>query len=241
MRVVTHVEGGYAEYAIANAPEIAPLPPNVPFEQAVAIPVQGMTAYLLLDPAGRLKAGESVLVHAAAGGVGTLAVQIAKLLGAGTVIGTARTPAKLDLIRELGADVALNSTSPDWPAQAMAATGGRGVDVILDAVGGPVGQQSLGVLARFGRLLVYGGLSGQPTMFAAQQLMRNCASVTGFNTPSQRPEDLARAGQALVGYLAAGKLRVIVDRTYPLAAAAEAHRALEAGHTTGKVVLTVGE
>jgi NADPH:quinone reductase len=239
LRVVAHVEGGYAEFAVANAQEIIPLPENVTFETAIAVPIQGLTAYLALDPAARFQKGESVLVHAAAGGVGTLAVQLAKLLGASTVVGTARSAAKLDLIRQLGADLAVNSTDPSWVEQVLAATGGRGVDVVLDAVGGPLGQRSFDVMATFGRMVVFGGLSGQPTGFAAQQLIRKCLSVTGFNTPTQRPQDMMRAGQALVGFLAEDKLRVVIDRAYGLEEAAEAHRALEAGQTAGKLIFKV--
>ncbi len=237
-RVVSYVQGGYAEYAVAPAEAVMPLPPHIELAVATALPIQGQTAYLLLAKATRLAAGESVLVHVAAGGVGSLAVQVARALGAKTVIGSTRTPEKMELIRELGA-IPVNTSSPAWVEEVMAATEGQGVDVVLDCVGGALAQQSIACMAPFGRMAVYGSLSGAPTMIAAPQLIRNCLSVGGFNTPAYPPQAQMEAGRALVGYLAAGQLRVITDHRFPLAEVAAAHRAIEAGETTGKVVLTV--
>ncbi len=238
-RVVALVDGGYAEYAVADSQVVASLPDDVDFAAATAVPIQGQTAYLLLDQAARLRPGERVLVHAAAGGVGTLAVQLAKLMGAGQVFATARTPEEMALVRSLGADVALNIGDGSWVGQVMQMTQGRGLDIVLDAIGGEVGQQNLAALGRFGRMVVFGSLSNQMTGMAAQQLIRLCQSVIGYNTQLQSPENKARASKALLGYMASGQLKVLVNQTFPLADAAEAHRAIEAGRTTGKVVLTV--
>jgi NADPH:quinone reductase len=239
-RVVALVDAGYAEYALADAQVVIPLPDEVSFAEATMIPIQGQTAYLLLTEAARLREGEAVLVHAAAGGVGTLAIQLARLLGAGMVIGTARTPEELAVVRQLGADVALDISAPDWVEQVRAATRGRGVDIVLESVGGPVGQQSLACMAPFGRMIVFGSLSGQMTGFAAQQLIRFCHIVMGYNTQLQPLEKQVEASHALLRYIASGELKVMLDPTaYRLDEAQEAHRAAETGRTAGKVVLAV--
>ena len=240
-RVIAFAEGAYAEYALAGANSVIPIPPELDFVQAAAFPVQGITAYQLLHESGQLQKGESVLIHAAAGGVGTLAVQIAKLLGAGTVIGTASNENKLDLVRQLGADVALNYTQPDWVEQVKQATNSRGADVILEMVGGTIADQSLQCLAPFGRMVVYGAASGQPAQFSGVQLMYKNQTITGYWLSAwmaQRPDSVARAITQLIQYLAKGQLKIIVGKTYPLEQAAEAHRTIANRETTGKVVLT---
>jgi len=181
------------------------------------------------------------LVHAAAGGVGTLAVQLAKLMGAGTVIGTASNAGKLDLVRRLGADVAINYTERNWVEQIMNATGDKGVDIILEMVGGQIAEQNLQCLAPFGRMVVYGAASGQITQFSGIQLMYKNQAIIGYWLASQlrRPERIAQAVMDLMQYLLSGKLEVVVGQTFPLAEAAEAHRAIAERKTTGKVVLLV--
>ncbi len=132
-RVVTLLgEGGYAPYAVAPVENLIPLPDGLDFDEAAAVPLQGLSAYHILKTSGRLVEGESVLVHAAAGGVGTLAVQMAKLLGAGKVIATASTQEKLELARDLGADVLVNYTEDGWPERVREATDGAGADVIME-------------------------------------------------------------------------------------------------------------
>jgi NADPH2:quinone reductase len=139
-RVVAFVHGGYAEYAIAPLDLVTELQPGVDLAEATAYLVQGVSAWQLLRDRGRLESGQTVLVHAAAGGVGSLAVQLAKTLGAGTVIATAGSPAKQKLATELGADAVIDYTMPGWADDVLAATGGRGADIILDAVGGDMGS-----------------------------------------------------------------------------------------------------
>jgi NADPH:quinone reductase len=240
-RVVAFVEGGYAEYAIASASTIIPIPENLDFTHAAAFAVQGLTAYQTLRESGRLQPGESVLVQAAAGGVGTLAVQLARLMGAGTVIGTASNEQKLDLVRRLGADAAINYTQNDWVEQVKQATGGRGVDVVLEVVGGPIAEQCLQCLAPFGRMVVIGAASGQLVQFSGIQLMYKNLSVVGYWLTAwlSRPDRIAAATIELMQYLATGALQIVVGQTYPLAEAAEAHRAIAERRTTGKVVLLV--
>lgn len=238
-RVIAFVNGGYAEYATASA--VIPIPESLDFTHAAAFAVQGLTAYQTLRESGRLTAGESVLVQAAAGGVGTLAVQLARLMGAGKVIGTASSERKLELVRRLGADAAINYTQDDWVEQVKKATGGRGVDIVLEVVGGEVAEKSLQCLAPFGRLVVIGAASGQRPQFSGVQLMYKNLSVVGYWLAAwmNRPDRIAVATVELMQYLASGNLEIVVGHTFPLAQAAEAHRAIAERKTTGKVVLLV--
>ncbi|HYL44846.1 MAG TPA: NADPH:quinone oxidoreductase family protein [Ktedonobacteraceae bacterium] len=240
-RVVAFGDGGYAEYALAQPSTIIPIPDMLDFIHAAAFPVQGITAYQLLRESAHIQAGESVLVHAAAGGVGTLAIQLAKLLGAGTVIGTASNAQKLELIRRLGADAAINYTEENWPEQVKQATGGKGPDIILEMVGGSIAEQSLQCLAPFGRMVIYGAASSQIAQFTGVQLMYKNQAIIGYWLTAQlrRPDHIARAAMELMQYLIGGKLEIVVGQTFPLAAAAEAHKAIAERKTTGKVVLIV--
>jgi NADPH:quinone reductase len=240
-RVVAFGDGGYAEYALAQAATTIPIPDMLDFTHAAAFPVQGITAYQLLRESAHIQAGESVLVHAAAGGVGTLAIQLARLLGAGTVIGTASNAQKLELIRRLGADAAINYTEENWSEQVKQATDGKGPDIILEMVGGSIAEQSLQCLAPFGRMVIYGAASNQIAQFTGIQLMYKNQAVIGYWLASQmrRPDHIARAALELMQYLISGKLEIVVGQTFPLAAAAEAHKAIAERKTTGKVVLVV--
>ena len=240
-RVVAFGEGGYAEYAIAQAATTLPIPPTLDFAHAAAFPVQGITAYQLLRESARIQPGESVLVHAAAGGVGTLAVQLAKLMGTGTVIGTASNSRKLELVRRLGADAAINYTEGNWVEQVKNATGGQGADIILEMVGGQIAEQSLQCLAPFGRMVVYGATSGQIVQFSGIQLMYKNQAIIGYWLTSQmrRTDRIVMAAMELMQYLVSGKLEIIVGQTFPLAEAAEAHKAIAERKTMGKVVLLV--
>src|SRR5947209_1815095 len=225
-RVAGVGEGAYAEYAVAQASLLIPIPPNLDFVHAAAFPVQGLTAYQLLRESAHIQPGESVLVHAAAGGVGTLATQLAKLMGAGTVIGTASNSRKLELVRRLGADVAINYTEENWVEQVKNATGGQGADIILEMVGGEIAEQSLQCLAAYGRMVIYGAASGQIAQFSGVQLMYKNQAIIGYWLTSQmrRTDRIATAAMELMQYLASGKLEIIVGQTFSLAEAAEAHR-----------------
>ena len=239
-RVIAFVRGGYAEYAVAPLKLVTELPDSVDLAEGVAYLVQGVTAWQLLDDCGRLAPGDTVLVHAAAGGVGSLAVQIANALGASTVVATAGSDAKRELARELGADVAIDYATSDWPAQVLDATGGRGVDVVLDAVGGDIGERSLECLAPGGRLVVYGVSSKQLASFAGSQLMQANQSVVGYWLAGRLAADpslVARVVPRLLELAGAGRLRGIVKHAFALEAAADAHRAISDRLTVGKVVL----
>jgi len=240
MRVVTLIEsGGYSEFALADERSLIPIPEKLDFQNAVALPLQGLSAYHVLKTMGRLEKGESVLVHAAAGGVGTLAVQLAKLFGAGKVIATASSSEKLELARQMGADVLINYSESNWVEQVLEATGGKGVDVALEMVGGDVFQKTLKCLATFGRLVVFGAASGEQSKMYPSSLMARNQSVIGFFLPQimRKPELLQPSLVELLSYLGEGKLKLIIGGVFPLAEAANVHRLLQSRKTTGKLIL----
>lgn len=240
-RVVTLIEqGGYAEFAVAPAKGLIPIPDGVDYEQAVALPLQGLTAYHTLKTMGRVSQDETVLIHAAAGGVGILAVQLAKLFGAGKVIATASNEDKLSLAKEMGADHLVNYTEDDWDEQIRDLTDGKGVDVALEMVGGKVFHKTLNCLATFGRLIIYGAASGEQAEFYPSKLMQRNQSVIGFFLPQimQKPELLESSLEELLGYVNFGELELKVWGTYPLTDAALVHQLLQGRETTGKVILT---
>jgi len=239
-RVVTLIEsGGYAEFAIADERSLIPLPEPLDYRNAVALPLQGLSAYHILKTMGRLEKGETVLVHAAAGGVGTLAVQLAKLFGAGKVIATASTGEKLELAREMGADVLINYSEPDWEQQVLEATGGKGANVALEMVGGDVFHNTLKCLATFGRLVIYGVASGEQSRFYPSSLMARNQSVIGFFLPQimRKPELLQPSLVELLNYLAEGMLKLTIGDIFPLEEAANVHTIMQARKTKGKLIL----
>jgi len=226
--------GGYAEYAVARAEDVVPVPDDLDFGRATALLPQGLTALGLLKD---LRAGQTILVHAAAGGVGSLLVQLAKHRGA-RVIGTASTAEKLQLVESLGADAAVNYTEADWTEQVLAATGGRGVDLLIEMAGGEVGGQNVKLLAAGATMIVYGAASGTDFPISALGLMSKNLTVRGYTLYSETPVTTAHFTSELMAHVKAGRLRITVQE-FALADAAAAHRAVEGRQTTGKVVLTV--
>ena len=231
--------GGYAEYVVAPARGLIPLPAGLDFDRAAAIPLQGLTAYHCIKTSGALKDGESVLVHAAAGGVGTLSVQMAKLLGAGTVIATASSEEKLDLARSLGADVLIDYTEEDWPERVREATEGKGADIILEMVGSDFPQKNLKCLNVFGRMVVFGAASRERGTIVPANLMRRCHAVVGFYLPQimRRPDLFVPSLQEVLGWISSDDLKLTIGGTYSLEQAADAHADLEGRQTTGKLLL----
>jgi NADPH2:quinone reductase len=239
-RVVTLTgTGGYAGYAVAPVRNLIPIPDGMDFDDAAAIPLQGLTAYHVLETSGRLEEGESVVVHAAAGGVGYLAVQMAKLMGASPVIATASTQEKLDLAEGFGADVLINYAEEDWPEKVREATEGNGADIILEMVGGDFPQKNLQCLNAFGRMVVFGAASGDRGNLVPAELMKKNHSVVGFYLPNimVRPELFAPSLEKILGWISSGDLELTIGARYPLGQAREAHEALEGRKTTGKIVL----
>jgi NADPH:quinone reductase len=239
-RVVTLIEsGGYSEFALADERSLIPLPEQLDFRHAAALPLQGLSAYHVLKTMGRLEKGETVLVHAAAGGVGTLAVQLAKLFGAGKIIATASSAEKLELAHQMGADVRVNYTESNWVEQILEATGGKGVDVALEMVGGDVFNKTLKCLATFGRLVVFGAASGEQSKMYPSSLMARNQSVIGFFLPQimRKPELLQPSLVELLTYLGEDKLKLTIGGVFPLEEAADVHRLLQSRKTTGKLIL----
>src|SRR4051794_23653559 len=233
-------DGGYAERAAAPSVFTWELPDAVSDAQALALLVQGLTAWHLLRTSAQLRSGESVVVHAAAGGVGTLAVQLAKRFGAGRVIGVASSQDKRALATRLGADAVVDAADPSLGQALREANGGERCDVVLEMVGGRTFQESLEALAPFGRLVHFGqaGREGAPKVDPGQ-LMGRSQGVIGFWLVHmmRRPQLMAEAMQGLFAMVGAGELEVVVGAEYPLAEAHRAHEDLRARTTVGKLVL----
>jgi NADPH:quinone reductase len=240
-RVVALVgTGGYAEYAKAPEALTFPVPDGVEDSTALALVLQGLTAWHLYRTSGRVAPGESVVVHAAAGGVGSLAVQLGRPLGAGRVIATASTEEKRALALELGADEAVDVTREDLKDALVAANLGERVDVVLEMAGGRVFDESLRALAPFGRLVTYGMASREPNEVATGALMRSSRAVVGFWLVHclQRPAEMVDAPlRDLFERAVRGELRVVEGETYPLSEVRRAHEDLQARRTTGKLLL----
>jgi NADPH2:quinone reductase len=232
--------GGYAEKALAYPDLTFDLPDQVSDGQALALMVQGLTAWHLLRTSTHLAPGESVVVHAAAGGVGTLAIQLAKRWGAGRVIGVASSPEKCQLATDLGADATVDAGASDLKAALKEANNGSPVDIVLEMVGGPTFDASLAALAPFGRLATF-GMAGRtpPSAIDPGALLQRSRAVIGFwlvhclGKPGMVKEPMAE----LLAMVAAGELSPIVGSTYPLADARRAHEDLRARRSTGKLVL----
>lgn len=242
-RVAASTDGGsYAEYALARTIGTFAIPDSMGWDVAAVFPSVGTTAYNLLTLAGRLQAGETVLIHAAAGGVGSTAVQLARVLGAGRIIGTVGSAEKADLIGRLGADAAINYREENVAERVMDLTDGAGADLILDAVGADTFEGSLASLALYGRLVVYGQSSGPPPPVAFGPLFSQNKSVLGYSTGGHRrtrPEVLRPAGEAVLKLLIAGRWKPVIDRKLPLHQAGDAQHLVESRATVGKVVLEV--
>ena len=235
----TGVMGSYAEYAAVPEDRLVPIPDGVTNQQAAAVMLQGMTAHYLSHDTYPLKRGEAALVHAAAGGVGLLLVQMAHNIGA-RVIATVSTDAKAKLARGAGADEIILYTQADFEAETKRLTGGKGVDVVYDSVGKTTFDKGLNVLRPRGMMVLFGGSSGAVPPFDPIVLTQRGSLF--LTRPSlgnfivTREELLARSG-AVFGMMGAGKLKLRIEHTYPLAEAQRAHRDLEGRKTTGKLLL----
>ena len=232
--------GAYAEYVVVPADRVVVLPDGVSSKQGAAVMLQGMTAHYLATSTYALKPGDACLVHAAAGGVGLLLCQIAKLRGA-RVLGTVSTREKAALARGVGADDVILYTEQDFETEVKRLTNGAALQVIYDSVGKTTFEKGLGCLAPRGMMVLYGQSSGPVGPFDPQVLSQKgslfLTRPTLAHYIATRAELLARAGEVL-GWIKSGKLTVRIERELPLAQAAEAHRLLEGRKTTGKVLLT---
>lgn len=232
--------GGYAEYAVAPAPQCLPVPAGVPLVEAAALPEAYATVWTNVMDRGRLARGETLLVHGGSSGIGTVAIQLARLFGA-RVLTTAGTAAKCAACVELGAERAIDYRAEDFAAVLREATGGRGADVILDMVGGAYLQRNLASLAVEGRLVIIALMKGAEANLDLARLMSRRLTVTGATLRARSVEQKAEILTALRARVwprfASDELRPIVHATWPLAEAAEAHRVMESSVHVGKLLL----
>ncbi|WP_163529128.1 quinone oxidoreductase family protein [Halobacillus ihumii] len=239
-RIVTLIgSGGYSEYVVTKAAALIPLPEDLTDEVAVSLPLQGLTAYHLLTTMGRLEKGETVLVHAGAGGVGSLAIQLAKHFGAGKIIATASTEEKRTAARDLGADHTVDYTKDDWREVVMRVTDGKGVDIALEMVGGDIFHETIRCMRSFGRMVVYGVASGQPAEMHPSGLMNRNLSIIGFFLPEimKKPILFERSLQELLKLVQSGKLKLTIGGVYQLEDAAQVHESMQTRKTKGKLIL----
>jgi NADPH2:quinone reductase len=240
-RVLAQVSiGGFAEYAVAPAFAVQPIPDPMTDEEAAAFPLVYQTSYFGLALRGNLREGETVLVHSAAGGVGLAAVQLARALGAGKIIGTVGSEEKMVIVREQGADVVVNYRTQDFVEVVKRETGGRGADLIYDPVGGEVGERSTKCIAFEGRLIIVGFTSGGFSNFASNHILIKNYSVVGLHWGLYREQDpakIAQAWDALWKLYAEGKIKPVIGARYPMKDVAAAMERLTSRSAGGKIVL----
>ena len=238
-RVAAFTVKSYAEYCQAPAPMVIPLPDFVSFVEGAAFPIQVLTAYHMLHTADSTGQGKTVLVHSAAGGVGLVAVQLAKIAGA-RVFGTVSSDAKKRLVLEHGADAVINYATEKFADEVLKLTDGRGVDLILDALGKPTFEDGLRCLAPLGHLILYGRAGGPTDPVNVAALSAKSQKVSGFMLPMITrgfPEKTRESAERCFALMREGRLKLHIGKTFPLAEAAEAHRYLESRQSTGKLVL----
>ncbi|MGH2982586.1 MAG: quinone oxidoreductase family protein [Solirubrobacterales bacterium] len=233
------MNGGYAEQVAVPEAALVPVPDQVDDDQAAALLLQGLTAWSLLNVSARLAEGESIVIEAAGGGTGSLAVQLAKRAGAGRVIALASSEQKRALAQELGADAAVDSRAEDLREEILAANGGEPVDVVLEMSGGDAFDATLRTLAPFGRMVTFGIASREENEIRTGHLMRNSRAVIGFWLVHlfRRPEVLRRGIKELFGAAAGGELQAVIGGVYPLSEAQRAHEEIAGRRTQGKLLL----
>ncbi|MFO1260853.1 MAG: zinc-binding dehydrogenase [Sphingomonadaceae bacterium] len=231
--------GGYAEYGLGIAQQFLELPDSVTSIDAVAVMSDGVTAALILKWRGQLRAGESVFVPAAAGGLGNVAVQLAQLYGAGKVFGAASSPEKRAAVLEAGADHAIDYTQPGWAKEVISLNGGVGIDLALEMTGGPIFYETIEVVRPGGRIINYGNASDTDSPINPRQLLRKNLTLSGFMITGAYLEERMAAGLEVLDFLRDGRIKVAAT-CYPLADASKAHRAIEARSSTGRQILLPG-
>lgn len=238
MRVAAITLKAYAQYCLIRASQAIELPDSVSFEEGAAFPIQVLTAWHLLHTSHKTGPGQTVVVHSAAGGVGIVAVQIARAAGA-RVIGTVSSDAKAALVKEYGADAVINYTSSDFGDETMRLTDGRGADLILDAVGKPTFDAGLKCLAPFGHLILYGWAGGAPDPVNPFRLFGKATKVSGFVLPVVygMPDVMREGIEKSFQLMKNGKLKLLIGKSFPLAQAAEAHRFMQSRQSVGKLLL----
>lgn len=243
-RVLVIAQGGcYAQFVIASQRQVYRIPDEITFEQAVCLPGQGLTSYFMLEEALMDRTLPSVLVHAAAGGVGMFLVQLARLMGAGNIVGTVGSDAKARLLEEEGFADAVNYSDHDWVEQALAANGNAPYDLIFDSVGGSILSRSFSILAEGGQITVFGRASGESVLIDPVDLVMKNQSLRGFSlipyVAKQANHDLVVEALAqLFEYIVEDRLKPKITGRFALSQAGFAHRLMEERKTTGKIVLS---
>ena len=238
MRVAAIGAKAYSEYMVARASQVIPIPDHVSFDEGAAFPIQVLTAWHILHSSHNIGSGQTVVVHSAAGGVGIVAVQIAKAAGA-RVIGTVSSASKAALAKEYGADEVVNYATQDFSTEVMRLTDNRGADLILDAVGKPTFEKGLTCLAPMGHLVLYGRAGGPPDPLNVFKLFQRSTKVSGFMLNQQHTgkERWQRGIEDSFRLMKEGKLKLLIGKKFPLFEASEAHRFMESRGSTGKLVL----
>lgn len=240
-RVIAFPQGGsYAEYVVAHTNLTFALPDKIDFATAAACPIVSFTAYKLLADVGRITRGDTVLIHAAAGGVGTTVIQLAKILGAGKVIGTVSREEKVTVALEAGADYVINTSKDNFVKLVLEITQGSGVDLVLDPIAGRVTEQSLLCLAMYGKLVHFGNASGETANIQTKDLHASCRSILGFSlgtTRKYRPNLLRDPAEKVLGYIENGSLKMMIGNKFPLEEARAAQKLMEGRKSTGKILL----
>jgi NADPH2:quinone reductase len=233
-------EGSYAEYVAADENLTFVLPDLVEFDVAGACGIASFLSYKLLVDTAKIQAGDNVLIHSASGGVGTTAIQIARALGATTIIGAVGHEDKFPVVIEAGANHVVNYSDETFPDKVMELTHGKGVHIVLDSVGGNITAQSMQCLCKYGRLVVFGNSSGTYAQLSTDQLHVSCRSVLGFSfatTRKEQPESIQDIAREVFRLLESGQLNIKVSKKMHLADAAVAHQLIENRQSTGKIVL----
>ncbi|RNF40223.1 quinone oxidoreductase family protein [Planococcus salinus] len=235
-------EGSYAEYVKADENLTFAVPDELDIETAAASLTVGITAYNVLKKVARIEQGETVLIHAAAGGIGSTAIQLAKLFGASQIIGTTSTAEKAETAKGFGADHVINYMEEDFTEQVQRLTDGKGADVILDTVAGEVFDKSVKCLAPFGRIISFGHANDDsaPGHVKTTELHSSCRSVLGYSTGTyrkHRPEFLHEAAEKITEYIISKELDIVISKRFKLSEAAEAHAHIESRKSIGKILL----
>ena len=240
-RVMCHSPGSHAEYAVSDTGRAMPIPANMSFEQAATLPIGLNTLHDALITKGRMKQGEAVMVQGASSGVGIIGLQIAKLMGAGFVVGTSTNDARRARLKEFGADLAVNTKDADWPEQVLKATGGKGVSLTVDMLSGPTVSQTMRATALLGRIVNIGRLAGMKAEFDFDTHARKRIDYIGVTfrtrTLDEVREILTKMRADLWEAVAAGNIQVPIDKTYPLDEAKAAHEHMRANAHFGKILL----
>jgi NADPH2:quinone reductase len=240
-RVMCHSPGSHAEYAVSDYGRAMHIPDGMGFEQAATLPIGLNTLHNALVTAGRLKAGESVMVQGASSGVGIIGLQVAKLMGAKFVVGTSTNESRRARLKEFGADLAVDTSDPAWPEQVLKATDGKGVNLTVDMLSGPTVSQTMAATALLGRIVNIGRLAGMKAEFDFDLHARKRIDYIGVTFRTRTIEEvrdiLVKMRADLWDDVKAGRIRVPIDKSYPLAEARAAHEHMRANQHFGKILL----